>query len=255
MLVALKRIFKRSLMPHIYNNFLITKDSRELRKLVSFYNIRFNYTDYKLKPGEAWQICRSATRLNADLWKSINPKTEEEVNLFYKITLFYIFESTYVWMDSEHRRFLKKILRHVKGKVLDYGGGIGRVALFLSTAGLEAYYTDVPGITKDFAEFLFKGSKVRVLNQLDPEVKFDTIVCREVIEHVLNPEAVLKDVAGRLNKGGNLIITNLDCQGPTEDSPMHFKVNIDYEGILNSVGIYRVTSEKWLWQKADSRYS
>ena len=250
----------RKVINHL-NNLLIyfllkfIPENRKLFKnLIDFYNSYFNYSKFKITYSEALNICRLAVRLNADLWKSINPMTEEEIQLFYKITPFYIFELTYGSMDIAHLFFLEKVFPYIKGKVLDFGGGSGFVTLYLVKKGFNVSYAEVPGITRDFGKFIFKKEKVKV-KIIDLEDvnsgkvgKFDTIICNNVIEHVSKPRVTLSIFANLLNENGVLIINNLNGD-LSEDAPMHFKLNFDYENFLNTKYIFKHKNKDWLWIK------
>ena len=241
----LKRIYAK------WNSKIIL-DKGLIKDLIEFYNANFNYHDFKLSYSDTIFLCKLGTRLNADLWNIINPKTEEEIKKFYEITPYYLFEAAYVLMDIQHRRFRKRIMNYAFGDVLDYRGGIGIISLELAKKGLNVTYGDVSGITMNFAKWLFekRGYAISVIDlEREPELlrEYDTIICRDVIEHIPHPEVVLERMARCLKENGRLIITQLKSSGPVEDAPMHFEINFDKaEKLLNLFGVFNSGVYEWL---------
>jgi 2-polyprenyl-3-methyl-5-hydroxy-6-metoxy-1,4-benzoquinol methylase len=89
------------------------------------------------------------------------------------------------------------------GKILDIGCGNGYV---LSNLKGEKFGLD----SDDEALKLCKkrGLKVIKANLEKPlklKHKFDTIICLDVLEHLINPENVIQSVYKKLNKGGTFI--------------------------------------------------
>jgi SAM-dependent methyltransferase len=99
-------------------------------------------------------------------------------------------------------RFLKKYINlHKVNKILDYGGGDGRLMYIFRKRGKQCYLIDynkspVQGISK-------LGDTI---DQLAFDEKFDLIICSHVIEHVAEPSQVLQKLLGHLNKGGYIYI-------------------------------------------------
>ena len=132
---------------------------------------------------------------------------------------------------------------------------MGDLCVNLSRKGLECDYADVSGKTFDFAEWLFhkRNCQIRMIN-LDKEKiskKYNTIFCIDVIEHIVNPKEILRDLAGCLENNGKLIITNLNVS-TSEKYPMHLEMKFDSEKYLNSLGLLK-TNEPWLWVKSANR--
>ncbi len=100
------------------------------------------------------------------------------------------------------RRYVRKYINlgNVK-KILDYGGGDGRLMYAFNVLGKRCYVVDynmnpVQGVTK----------LADTIEQLDPQEKFDLIVCSHVLEHVAQPRRVLKKLADHLNPDGHIYI-------------------------------------------------
>ncbi|MGB2762528.1 MAG: methyltransferase domain-containing protein [Minisyncoccales bacterium] len=197
-----------------------------------------------------WML-KSGKRLNNDFWYLLNPKTEEEIKKFYEFTPYYIFDLTYWHMSRAQRNFRNNIIKLCEGDILDYGGGIGDLCLEFAKRGLNITYADIYGRTFEFAEWLFRkrGYEIETINLTKESLSknYDTILCIDVIEHVSDPQKLLKDLTCHLNNNGKLIITNLNIQ--EIKYPMHFKIGFNAENYLNSLGLFR-TKEPWLWLKS-----
>lgn len=236
-------------------NSSVALDKRMIRDLIEFHNGSSKYSDFKLGYDEAICLCKIAARINADFWNMLTPKTETEIANFYEIVPYYPFELAYWHMKRGQRRFRKQVVKVSFGDVLDYGGGIGDLCIELANRGLKVAYGDVPGRSMDFAKWLFEKRGVTPIEMIDlGKVKlskqYDVIICIDVIEHVLSPEAVLEDIARHLRNKGRLIITALNCAGKTERNPMHFRMDFNAEELLNSLGILE-TNRPWLWIKSE----
>lgn len=107
-----------------------------------------------------------------------------------------------------------QLLHHAKNKrILDLGCGNGYLVNYLVSQGYDAYGTDASqkGITiarqtnpdRFYLQDLSTDSLPDELQQL----KFDTVITTEVIEHLYDPEAFLSFCSRQLQQGGELIIS------------------------------------------------
>jgi ubiquinone/menaquinone biosynthesis C-methylase UbiE len=230
-------------------------DKEMIEDLTEFYNMSFKNSEYRLSYEEAISLCKVAVRINADLWNILNPKTEEEIKYFYEIVPYYPFELAYWHMKVWQRRLRKEVVSLSFGEVLDYGGGIGDLCMELAKKGLSVTYGDVPGKNWEFAKWLFEKKELNI-NMIDlgkgkilKEKEYDTIICIDTIEHILNPKGVLEDIATHLKSNGRLVITALNCPGETENIPMHLRMEFDAKDLLNSLGVFKSKEKDWLWIK------
>lgn len=228
----------------LYDRYAI--DRQIIRDLMEYFNLSYRETIYMLKLG---------SRLNSDLWKTLNPKSEEDIRKFYEISPFYVFDLVYWHARIRQNEFRKEVIKIAKGDVLDYGGGIGDLCVELVKKGYNVTYADMYGKTFDFAKWLFERRKVPLeminLSKDDLTKKYDTIICIDVIEHVQDQKDLLKKFCKHLKTGGYLIIMHLESSGFQEDYPMHFKIDFDAEGLLNSLGLIK-SKKEWLWVKNDN---
>lgn len=197
---------------------------------------------------------KNSKKLNADLWKISSPKTEQEIKQFYAFTPYYVFALAYWHMKKYQRNFRRNVLNYVYGDILDYGGGIGDLCLdFLKKGHLSVTYADIGGETFNFAEWLFQKHKASIklvnLTKEKMQGQYDTIVCIDVIEHILNPKDLIITLNGSLKNKGSLIITNLGFKKEaTKQNPMHFGLKFDVKEYLRSLGLVN-KDFPWLWIK------
>lgn len=91
-------------------------------------------------------------------------------------------------------------------RVLDAGAGASKYRSFFAHCKYE---------TQDFCQY--QGELVKYLQPVDyvceitriplPDETFDAILCTEVLEHVVNPMAVLAEFSRLLKPGGRLLLT------------------------------------------------
>jgi SAM-dependent methyltransferase len=101
---------------------------------------------------------------------------------------------------------------HGRGRVLDYGCGAGHIVRLMRSQGLDAHGCEVfyGGNTErtfenraaDIAPFIHK-----IENGLIPfpDASFDAVTTNQVLEHVEDFDAVLKEIARVLKPGGQLL--------------------------------------------------
>ena len=206
---------------------------------------------YNLSEKEVLRLLRSGGQLSADFWFCSNPRTGLETVKFYEDNPFYAFNLIF-WHGTRYQRNLRdRFIKLAKGKVLDYGGGVGDLCLKIRKNGLSVDYADLQGKMFDFASKFFKENNlyINMINLSKNKIsgKYDTIFCVDVIEHVVNPKDTLKELVSHLNTNGQLIITALESNISNE-APMHFEIKFNPEEYLNLLGIKKL-KEPFLWIK------
>ncbi len=153
--------------------------------------------------------------------------------------------------------FDKTIENKKKIKVLDMGCYIGTdiFMLGLNNKNIDFYGIDISKNAikraKELARFRnFKNVKFKVgdLNKKLPYKNcfFDVILCSEVIEHIKDPEKLIKQCYLKLKKGGTLIITTPNKNQLIEKLKLNKIINIDK---YRAYEFYRlgknITKEVW----------
>jgi len=148
--------------------------------------------------------------------RNINQTDENDVAKFYQETWNYIPELVEAWTPDKYRLLQKTIeiiIENKHKKVVDYGAGIGEASVLQAKNRLDATAVDLPGNTFNFAKWRFKkhGLNIKTIDIIPSgfplKVKYDVITCFEVIQHVLDPKALIEHFYEHLNKGGLFIMT------------------------------------------------
>ena len=119
---------------------------------------------------------------------------------------------------------------YAKGQVLDFGGGIGTHAL--AAAGLSnvehVTFVDLNPKNREFvlarAAALGITNSISVQRDLDNinDIKFDTLICLDVLEHLPNPSGQLVEFAHRLSPDGIALMNWYFFKGTNNEYPFHF---------------------------------
>jgi ubiquinone/menaquinone biosynthesis C-methylase UbiE len=103
------------------------------------------------------------------------------------------------------------VQKYIKKSVLEIGSGIGNNVSQLLTYSDEVIATDIDekylSIMKEkFKEFSVKIYKFDVTKTFDKDVKVETVFCSNVLEHIADEEAALKNIKSLLKEEGSLIL-------------------------------------------------
>lgn len=128
------------------------------------------------------------------------------------------------WLVSKFKKYLK-------GMILEVGCGVGNFTSELLNYG-QVYAIDLKEIYLEKTRKLTRG-KARVGfgdiekgNFFFGKEKFDSIVCLNVLEHIKNDKAALKNLCELLNPNGHLIIivpAHPTLYGKIDQSINHFR--------------------------------
>ena len=105
-----------------------------------------------------------------------------------------------------------EMLGDVRGKmIVDFGCGDGALAGLIAKAGgvIIGFDSNETGLSlaKDkFNKYGLSGTFHSKLSMLSNEL-YDAVVCSDVIEHVDNPEEIMKEIFRILKPGGNAVIS------------------------------------------------
>lgn len=175
------------------------------------------------------------------LWEStsVNPSDPAAVEQFYRTQFVEAYELAnwhsgrgkggvplrYAWATEFARtRGLKR--------VLDFGSGIGTGSLCFASAGCEVDAADIATELLRFTDFRFRerGYRLNAVNLSDGEKPrngyFDLITCFDVLEHVPDQVAKLRELSSYLRQGGYLL-ANFFVDSSDKDRPMHISSAAD----------------------------
>jgi len=160
--------------------------------------------------------------LGTSVWKELQERKirpyqwSDDLNQFYESTTAFLFESL-IWnrstikqqMQNWINQFLEREF-HRPLRVLVFGDGLGFDSASVAQAGHQVSYFEVSQRAIQFATQAFNrfDSRVEILSdvsQIQP-AHYDAILCLDVLEHVPQPEAVVKLLVSALAPEGRLIV-------------------------------------------------
>ena len=115
--------------------------------------------------------------------------------------------------DRVAARHLGRVAAEAPGRLLDVGCASGRFLLAARSSGWEVSGVDLNDDTADLARQHELDVKTGTIDDLDPETRFDVITMWDVVEHVLDPVALLSSANRLLAPGGRLFITTPNVDG------------------------------------------
>jgi SAM-dependent methyltransferase len=136
-------------------------------------------------------------------------------------------EPSYVWREGQKRRLAMIVQaagERVTGLILENGCGVGMYIEHLSPLGGTVY-----GLEYDFERATIAASiSVRILNAAGeslplPSGTFDLVLSHEVIEHVLDDHAAVREMVRVLKPGGRIILFCPNRGYPFETHGIYWK--------------------------------
>ena len=182
-----------------------------------------------------------------------HPITEEDTLFFNKYGLLldcllyknapdFLYQSSFDFFRNVYKTFNKdnideyeQILESAKElkykTILDYGGGIGGVSLWLLDYGFEMTFAEVNKLFISWMEYLKNkyNLPLKIIDLSTDKIteKYDTIILRCVLEHLPfeQQQKLMANLINHLN--GKLFITPLFLEGADELRPMHYHFDIN----------------------------
>lgn len=179
-------------------------------------------------------VTSRAQQVLADAWRERDPETPEDVDQYYRGQEAYVHDL--VWFNAQPSYWLQNVpLLEATGRVADFGGGIGSLALVLNAIGCTVFYVDLPSPQRTFAEWRF-GHFLSTHTSLTELHDLDVIVSTDTIEH-LHP-SVLPEIAQQmwdsLKPTGE--VRTISKFGTSDVWPMHYDSEPQFKKAMNSVG-------------------
>lgn len=168
-------------------------------------------------------------------------KWSNELAEFYSKTDAFLYELIIWNLNRRKQRMRKRVGTYLYENIgqqldiLSIGDGLGVDSVYLARAGHRITYFELPGYTRSFAQKLFEDSKTEIKIIDDPEKipaeYFDVVLCLDVLEHIQEPPAFVKTIAGYLKSGGHLVV-HAPFYQIRFNNPTHLKKNRKYSGSL-----------------------
>ena len=155
-----------------------------------------------------------------NLWEKKNRKNLAAIFSFYRETDYFIYRQCFYNQFNVWWELAWLMRRKQKGRMLEYGAGIGPVTNWLikKIPGWEYVLVDLDCPASSFSRWRFRKLKqvsFITVKSLTPPVtgEFDIIVARNVLEHVPNPLTVVQTMINHLSPGGWLMADFIDSPG------------------------------------------
>jgi SAM-dependent methyltransferase len=122
---------------------------------------------------------------------------------------------------------LRLIADRSRGRVLDFGGGIGThaIAAALCPSVSQVIYCDINPINYNFVKHRIKQlgleSKISCCTELSSGETFDTINCFDVMEHLPDPRDRLLQFHRMLAPSGRMVLNWYFSKGVNQEFPFH----------------------------------
>ncbi len=177
---------------------------------------------------------------------------------FYEQTDAFIYELI-IWNRNSIKRRMRSYIEQYladhekKGlNILCISDGLGIDSFYLAQAGHKVTYYEMPGYSHSFARKLFSLAKadINTVSGCDqiPCESFDVLICLDVLEHIPDVPAFLRQFTGYLRSGG-LFFVHAPFYMIHPAHPTHLKLNRKYSGNLRlySQNGLRLISGQFFW--------
>jgi 2-polyprenyl-3-methyl-5-hydroxy-6-metoxy-1,4-benzoquinol methylase len=202
------------LTPYWHNSF-------ELKQhLQNFLHLESENLDLKLAAGVEKMAELGEREFN---WQQADTFYREQVGNAYLFDL----SAWHLSRSQDIENTLLLIADHARGQVLDFGGGIGTHAICAALCPQveRVIYCDLNPIHHDFvryrAECLGLTDKIVFCFEMPGDLKFDTVVCFDVVEHLPDPCQQLRDFHQSLSPDGKAILNWYFYKGYANEYPFH----------------------------------
>ncbi len=146
---------------------------------------------------------------------------------------------------------LSGFMNIARADILDFGCGTGGIALELASLGAQVAALDMNVDKIAVLEKKIKGQSIKIFNQLpDAANTYDAIILLDVIEHLMQPDHVLKKLYNLLKPPGVIYLST-----PNKLSLFNFMVDPHFSlpivSILKRQHVKRVLADWLTWQSKE----
>ena len=141
----------------------------------------------------------------------------QAVEDFYRTTLSYILELTaanyQVQTLFNYAVIIDLLKRSGVREIFDYGAGIGTFSQLAYANGISSTHADLDSETMFFAQNRYERLGLNIptirIDPKDPKLPAtaECIVCTEVLEHIFDPEKLVREMHAALRPGGILVVS------------------------------------------------
>lgn len=182
---------------------------------------------FDISEDEARQRCLNWERDSVAEWEAGDRASREGLLEFYHTTRSWIFDTVWYHAQQYHGiqpaesvMIAERLAGMTPGKHLDFGSGPGSTSLFFHRLGWQVSLADISTTLLNFARWRFAQRSLDAefydLNQGElPSEAFDLITACDVMVHVPDPSATLRQLHRALKPGG-LLIFNVDARPKRE---------------------------------------
>jgi len=158
----------------------------------------------------------------ATLWERKPRTTETDYRAFYAETDYFVLRQMYYHRNDCYHAIAALLRRAGRaGDVCEYGCGVAPITAWLwpRFPGWRFTLVDLPTPTFEFARWRFRGAgNVELVapglaDDLPLRRAYDVVTCLDVLEHVVNPLAVVRHLAAHLKPGGALLVNFVNDPG------------------------------------------
>lgn len=197
------------------------------------------------------------TKKIKEKWIKENPRTEQEITQYYNSLDLYIPELS-SWHAMEKNidfikivNFLQLMVKENFTKFLDFGAGIGSNGLLFNKYGFKVTLADISDAMINYAKWRLhrRGVMAQFIDLKKQELPTEYFECAtaiEVLEHTVNPVAMMKKIRDSLRKGGYVLATTPFYNDP--ERPQHIVNNIATAKEFEKIGM------EFVLEKSDELY-